>query len=187
MANNQLRTAVAALRLAIDFAESRAGMRGFLDHRVPGDLVGADTWVWLGSDQEEDALRQEVRSLFFAILEQRPFDVDLKLQFGVLPKRTTISLVQRFSSNREAFLFRLVWLLKQVGTNRLMKCPAALTTGEECGRLFLKVTRKEYCSTRCQARVNMREQRRKNDERRKAEAELMARKERTRGKTTRTR
>jgi hypothetical protein len=52
---------------------------------------------------------------------------------------------------RDRLLYQILRLLEQLGAEKLQKCPAP-----ECGRLFFKVTRKEFCSTRCQSRVYMR-------------------------------
>jgi hypothetical protein len=67
---------------------------------------------------------------------------------------------------RDLFLFQLVRLIEQIGTDKVLECPAP-----DCGQLFVKQTRKEYCSTRCQSRIYMRNLRR----------------ELANGKTTRTR
>lgn len=48
-------------------------------------------------------------------------------------------------------LYKVFRLLDDVGPNRLRNCPA-----EDCGRAFVKITRKEYCSTRCQKKIYMR-------------------------------
>jgi CGNR zinc finger len=47
--------------------------------------------------------------------------------------------------------YRAIRLLEDLGAEKLLICPAP-----ECGRLFFKVTRKEFCSTRCQSRIYMR-------------------------------
>ena len=47
--------------------------------------------------------------------------------------------------------YQLIRVLEAVGVERLRVCAAP-----DCGRLFWKVTRKEFCSTRCQSRHYMR-------------------------------
>lgn len=58
----------------------------------------------------------------------------------------------------DRFLNRVIRLFEEVGLDKLQVCQA-LQPGRDdaiCGRLFLKVTRKEFCSTRCQSRTYMR-------------------------------
>jgi hypothetical protein len=63
-------------------------------------------------------------------------------------------------SVRDRFLHRVVRLLETHGGN-LRRCPAELPgTSDPCGRLFLKLTRKEYCSEECRARMYRRRERR---------------------------
>ena len=67
-------------------------------------------------------------------------------------------------------------VLPNVALEALQVCPG-------CGKAFVKVTRKRFCSTRCQSRIYMRQLR--ADER--AEREALTRKEIRHAKTTRTR
>ena len=55
---------------------------------------------------------------------------------------------------RDRFRFSVLRILNTVGVDKLAICPAP-----DCGRLFVRVTRKEYCSTRCQSRLYMRKYR----------------------------
>ena len=54
-------------------------------------------------------------------------------------------------------LYATYLLVEEVGRHRLCTCPA-----RGCERLFVKVTQKQFCSTRCQSREYMREYRAKN-------------------------
>ena len=63
---------------------------------------------------------------------------------------------------RESAIYLVVRLLERLGRDRLLLCPAARPWAMgtvRCGRLFLKVGRKEYCSTMCQQRENQRRHR----------------------------
>lgn len=78
--------------------------------------------------------------------------------------------------------FRIIRLIEDIGIPRLAVCQAASATaesGQVCGRLYVKRTRKEFCSTKCQSRVYMR--------RLRAEERKNQPQRRQRGKTTRTR
>jgi hypothetical protein len=54
----------------------------------------------------------------------------------------------------DLFAYQLVRVLETGGAEKLSACPAP-----ECGRIFLKVTKKRFCSQRCQSREYMREYR----------------------------
>jgi hypothetical protein len=62
-------------------------------------------------------------------------------------------------SLRDKVVYRLMSLLAETGLDRLLSCPAS-----GCGRLFLKLTRKEFCSSRCQSRSYMQRFRAKEPE-----------------------
>jgi hypothetical protein len=79
----------------------------------------------------------------------------------------------------DRFTYRLIRLLEVHG-DKLRECHAPKSgSNEPCGRLFLKVTRKEFCSEQCRARAHRRHERR-------GTLELAPRKERD-GKATRKR
>jgi hypothetical protein len=80
----------------------------------------------------------------------------------------------------DVFWFQFMNALRMVGLDRIMRCAAP-----DCDRLFVKVGRREYCSTRCQKRIYMR-----TSFRRKLPPNIRRRstgKERSYVKTTRTR
>lgn len=60
---------------------------------------------------------------------------------------------------RDWLLYRVIRLFEELGAEKLQMCPAP-----DCGRLFFKVTRKEFCSTRCQTRIYMRKKRQEEKE-----------------------
>jgi hypothetical protein len=52
----------------------------------------------------------------------------------------------------DLWIARLFELVDRVAIDKIRQCP-----DPDCGRYFVKVTRKRYCSTRCQRRVYMRQ------------------------------
>lgn len=66
---------------------------------------------------------------------------------------------------RALILLQLVMLVKEVGLANVHACKA------NCGRIFVKVYRRAFCSVQCQKRFNAREQRRNAKERRARLAE----------------
>lgn len=76
----------------------------------------------------------------------------LSLEFGALPQRRGRGA--KFMAPtvrgplRDVLLFKAMELLTEGGFDRVLQC--------ECGRLFAKNGRREYCSARCQKRVYMR-------------------------------
>jgi hypothetical protein len=65
---------------------------------------------------------------------------------------------------RDLVLYQTMRLLEQLGTDRILACPAR-RAGGVCGRLFVKQTRKEYCSKACQAREWIRRDREREKQR----------------------
>ncbi len=163
----RIRDAVSLLQRAIRFAEEGGSPFDFL--RVP--LSPRDGGVWI-SDRHRQAnpeLRQQV-AVFLRRLVERPSqgekglvreeEVSVHLTLGVRKVGSRV-MVTRAGRPGDLFFYRLVRLLEQVGVERLRVCqaPDRSRPGGVCGRLFLKVTRKKYCSTRCQSRTYMREHR----------------------------
>jgi hypothetical protein len=52
----------------------------------------------------------------------------------------------------DVFLYLFMLLLRDLGVHQIRRCAAS-----DCGRAFAKVSRAEYCSSRCQKRIYMRE------------------------------
>lgn len=84
---------------------------------------------------------------------------ELSKIFGM--DRTPVIAITDGTPN-DRFQLHLTQLLEQVGANKIKRCTAERprSTGVPCGRLFVKVTRKEYCSATCQIRVYQRAARR---------------------------
>lgn len=175
MARNQLRAQMAVLQLALDFAELGTDPRRFIKQPLSGKDGGA--WTKAGQKPPDPLLQKEVKALLQTLIDGGDYQTDVTLHFDIKRQQGSIVLTRAARKERDLFVYRLLRLLEDVGIERLRACP-------ECGRLFLKVTRKEFCSTRCQARVNMRNQRRNQ---RLREQGQLKRKESGHGKATRSR
>jgi hypothetical protein len=64
------------------------------------------------------------------------------------------SRMQVLGSDLHRLLYQVARLLEAVDLGKIRACPA-----NNCGRMFVKVTKKEYCSTRCQSRTFMQQYR----------------------------
>jgi len=92
-------------------------------------------------------------------------DVTLTLTFAPAPDGDRQVHLTVDGSAREVFLYLFLRLLSHVGTTHILKCP-------ECGQLFVKIGRSDYCSPLHQKRFAMRRLRRsKADRKRKREAQ----------------
>jgi len=76
---------------------------------------------------------------------------DLVLTFVGIRKGSKIRFVVH-GSPLDRFQYQIVRVLEQAGAHRLLSCAAP-----DCDRLFLRVTKKKYCSARCQSRIYMRD------------------------------
>src|SRR5262245_35662752 len=147
MPDNQLRAKMAVLQLALEFAEFGTDPRNFL--RQP--LSARDGGVWTKTPQQppvDATLQNEIKAILRGLTENREYEIELRIRFGIKRHASGIVVTRGSRTERDVFLYQLIRLLEDVGVERLRACP-------ECGRLFLKVTRKQFCSTRCQAKVNM--------------------------------
>jgi hypothetical protein len=93
-------------------------------------------------------------------------------------KQPVVSLVVN-GSPRDVLLYQVASLLREVGIGRLGVC-----ADPECGRPFVRITKKRFCSQRCQSRIYMRQLR--ADER-SATPTTQRKKGSRSGKTARTR
>jgi hypothetical protein len=103
---------------------------------------------------------------------------DLVLTFVVTRDDEGRVRVQVYGTPIDRFSYQIVRVLETGGAAKLSACPAP-----ECGRIFLKVTKKRFCSQRCQSRIYMRQLRAAE----RAEREAFTQKGVRHGKTTRTR
>lgn len=190
MRPNQLQENVATLQFLIEFAQ--------LDLLVltPAEFLGmmkkANTFLHRDKPKawKEDApinggpilefLQQRTRELLVDVAAHTGFTLgatDLILSFWGVTDGRRFRIVPR--GNPDAvWLYQVVRLFEAIGTERIQMCPAT-----DCGRVFLKVTKKEFCSTRCQSRTYMRK--RRAEERAKDNRFTSMRQGLRRGKTTR--
>jgi hypothetical protein len=194
---NPLQTAADALALVVDFAgadlaEPRAGavwsarLATFLQ---PGETLATQGGMLVAPLDASSAflpsdalagLQREIRTFLASLISRRDHrgGSSKPLQVTTLisvfdasdlvprrrwkgPKHPTLLMVG--GSVRDVVLFQVVRLLERLGTDKVLACP-------ECGTLFVRQTRKEYCSTRCLSRRYMRdvERPRQRSSRRKA-------------------
>lgn len=108
---------------------------------------------------------------------------DLRLSFWAIANKDGSVRVRTMGPPLDRFLFQLIRLLGDAGVKKLLSCPAPKARPETgpCGRLFLKVTKKDYCSARCQSRAYMAKMRAVE----RAEREKLTQKGSRRGKQTR--
>ncbi len=159
MDQNQLQDPLGALRFIVEFAQTdlataqarqlRAldrGVQAFINRETPGH--------WIAED-EPDRLRlgvyqQRALEMLSDIARQRPLTMsgDLVLTFWAFRDGKTLR-VEVGGSPLDLLLYQIIRVLEAVGAGNLLACP-------ECGRVFVKVTKKVFCSTRCQSRVYMR-------------------------------
>ena len=157
----------AALLFAIEFAQASAdeALRSiaevfeFVQAPTPTDPKDADVKTVMGIQSEtRNLLRELARDGYTGyelnvsgILMMRP-------ERGGSSRRIVRSMMNTDSmSVRDRFLHRVIRLLEGVTATQLQVCQAPQAGSEDpCGRVFLKLTRKEFCSARCQSRAYMR-------------------------------
>jgi endogenous inhibitor of DNA gyrase (YacG/DUF329 family) len=164
------------LQTAVDFAQAADVDAGHSLRSIAYPLPG-----WMGARRpnvagaDAVAIKNEAFELLRGVVEGKKQTVELRIVQQVWRDAQVgpgVHLSTGSDSVRDLVLYRLLRLLERVGTDKLQACG-------ECQRLFIKVTRKEFCSTRCQGRVNMRNWRSRNT--------APATKRRAHGKKTRTR
>jgi len=108
-------------------------------------------------DEYEDA-QKSLQRMFADLIERGEHTADLCVRFRIRAgRRAGVSLVHRRESIRDDMLYNVIASLMRAGTDRLQVCRAPIAGGDkECGKLFVKVTRKRFCSQRCQIRAFMR-------------------------------
>ena len=109
---------------------------------------------WVKRPEPDREFLQALQDRARALLEQfvkgpAAIEGDLLLTFALTRAADGRVGVQVHGSPLHLFLYQVVRALELGGAEKLSACP-------ECGRLFLKVTKKRFCSTRCQSRVYMR-------------------------------
>jgi len=152
-----------ALQFVVDFAQADLGNRSakklavdqvwsFLaTHSLVAPAYGDERSL---SDQDLLSIQADALAVLRGLVEKESASVAVTLEISMIRRRTRIAVME-LGTPHDRFMYRLVRLLERIGPNRLLVCPA-------CRRLFVKVTRKEFCSTRCQSRAYMREYRKRN-------------------------
>lgn len=145
----RLPSSVRRLRALVAFAEGdrRApALAGVADlDRLTGDAIAAFRAL---TPEQTERLRADLRSCLRAlggadVSGQRPIHVTLH------PLRVGARLRLDVSGTpRDVVRYLGISLAEQIGPDRLRVCPAP-----DCGRAFVKIGRREFCSTRCQRRV----------------------------------
>lgn len=176
---NQLHNPAAALQFVVEFAQqadlATASMRrvGQIERQLDAVLNPDRPAAWHRVPRIDRptllTLQAEVLALLTNIAERGMEQVELRLTFWVARElradarndaravRDSTAYVPDvgvlvYGPVRDWLLYRVIQLTLQTGAGNLRSCP-------DCGRIFFKVTRKEYCSTRCQSRVYMRKYR----------------------------
>jgi len=161
--SNPLHDPVAALTFLVDFAQvDLSGLRPPQRHALVRDVrhlldresaPGAE----LAADLSDPVLAEMQRRAYRAIAPAggpRGFAMagDLILSFYALPADDGRWHIQVRGTTLHRLLYQALRVVGAVGLSKVQRCPAP-----KCGRLFVqRVTRKQYCSTRCQARAYMR-------------------------------
>lgn len=171
MRANPLQPAQAALRFVLEFAAADVErcpaaelhrlalrVRQFTDRQ---SVPGVEPMTLVLSRAQLAALQAvTVRDLRGVVSDRAgitgrvPFWISTSTQVGVFAFRDgdRIRLVVEGKAEHR-FRYQLFRLLEETGPLRLAVCSA-------CDRLFIRVTRKRFCSTRCQSRVYMQRYRR---------------------------
>ena len=142
---------IRALRWLIAFAEDEASSLVTLAHAGKAFVqpAAADAIAAL-TPAEVRVVKAEVRALLRAMADKTelpPGGHHFRVQLTALNRGRGIALLVD-GAPRDVLLYQTTVFLDRVGLDRLHRCPAP-----DCGRLFLKRGRREFCSTRCQKRV----------------------------------
>jgi hypothetical protein len=134
----------ADVRTAASATDARFSLQPLL-FSLPG-------WKQPGDFKTFDAVqvRDEAMKVLRSAIAGERFQIELRLvrQAWRDPRIKKGLLLSTSSEHtRDFVLFRLLTLLENVGIDRLRTCPA-----RNCGHVFFRTTRKEFCSTRCQKR-----------------------------------
>jgi hypothetical protein len=143
------RPAVQALRVLVAFAEGSARDLRPLLHAghafASGPVLSALRSL---SPPAITALKMELRAFVRDLATHDGADREgPRLRIEIVPVFSAANTVEMFvdGSARDVLLFQVATLAKAVGTARLQRCPAL-----DCGRVFVQVGRRLFCSSRCQ-------------------------------------
>jgi hypothetical protein len=165
MTPNQLQTSHDALRFIVEFAQAD------ILHAAPRQLATLEKGVQRFLDRDSDPhwyhrgefdrqalekLRERAARVLTRIAtepegERVTVAGSLELSFVAIRQPDKRIRVIVLGSPFDRLPYLIIRLLEAVGVEKLRTCAAP-----DCGRMFLKVTRKAHCSARCQSRVYMR-------------------------------
>jgi hypothetical protein len=162
MPRNQLRGHVAALQFIVEFAQVdllRLAPQRYLDTLkkvgafIRRDTAGGEDFIAADLNRAPALFQERALEILRNIATTKQgftlAAADLVLTFVGVREGSKVDFVVH-GSPLDRFQYQIVRLLEKAGANRLLVCPA-----KNCGRLFLKVTKKRFCSTRCQSRDYM--------------------------------
>jgi hypothetical protein len=143
--------AVQALRVLVAFAESRArdvdlqpllhAGKAFAAAPVLAALRGL-------SLPARTALRLDLQAFVRDLAAHDGTDREgPRLRIEIVPVITRADTIEEFVDGpvRDVVLYQVTTLVRAIGTARLRRCPAL-----DCGRVFVQVGRRLFCSPRCQ-------------------------------------
>jgi hypothetical protein len=160
MASNPLHEPIAALKFIVDFAQADFESISRHEYRMLERGISYFLYRDVSAGWTATAPQLKTMQLFQqGALEplknisrrQSVFLKDLTLSFWCYPDGAG-ARVQVVGDQHAKLLYQIVRVIESVGFEKVQACP-------ECGRLFVKVTKKRFCSTRCQSRVYMRQYR----------------------------
>lgn len=143
--------AVTALRGLIAYAESDKPAPALVEVIHAADRLASDAYRSFRSQTgaEREHVRLELRSFLRAMAAPPEAVMTAPIAPILQPLRTAGQVLLTVSGTpRDVTLYLAASLLQEVGTDRIRTCPAP-----DCGRAFVKIGRREHCSTRCQRRV----------------------------------
>jgi hypothetical protein len=192
MAPNQLQQELTGLRKLVAFAEGETNLFPVLVLKAGQGLIvtssSSNRRVLALSSRQIQSLQSELRAFLRSLAGTgqantvAPYTVGFSA--GTHPPDTSGRPSRRAIAPRVASLlidgqprdvlwYQMEKVLTAGGLERLRVCPAP-----ECGRAFVRVTQKKFCSTRCQTRIYMRI--RRAEDRAEEERFLHGKKTRTR-------
>jgi hypothetical protein len=166
---NPLTSSLPALQFAIELAQMTDQELGGASERVR-QFVFVPDWVeGRASRPTEETLRtiqSATRSLLASVVKSGFAMARLQLVVVVArpelvpPSRKDARVMTSVDASPllDRFLYRVIRLLEEIGIEKLQVCRAPQAGRDDaiCGRMFMRVTRKEFCSARCQSRAYMR-------------------------------
>lgn len=162
-----------ALEFLAEFAEvdletaprQRRARLAFRVHSVAGRdapvRTSGRTWAQDVDTKRLAVYQSHARHLLDDVAHRRPLTIqgDLVLSFFGDARSGRLN-IWAMGTTLDRFRYQMIRVLEDVGLEKIQFCPAPKPRSSDlCGRIFLKVTKKEYCSTRCQLRAYMRTQR----------------------------